>query len=115
MMRIFRRSSGGSAVSPSYVGSVVPLHTSPGGEKNQNKTKQEEKDPNSSVFSRPINPFSNVAPHEKEEDRSSLLLPGHLGGVPCSGPDEGLEGSTLRVDAQRHSFALLVLRDEAMD
>lgn len=40
MMRIFRRSSGGSAVSPSYVGSVVPLHTSPGGEKNQNKTKQ---------------------------------------------------------------------------
>lgn len=81
----------------------------------QNKTKQEEKDPNSSVFSRPINPFSNVAPHEKEEDRSSLLLPGHLGGVPCSGPDEGLEGSTLRVDAQRHSFALLVLRDEAMD
>lgn len=114
MMRIFRRSSGGSAVSPSYVGSVVPS-TSPGGEKKEKQ--QEEKDPNSSVFSRPINPFSNsdVAPHEKEEDRSSLLLPGHLGGVPCSGPDEGLEGSTLRVDAQRHSFALLVLRDEAMD
>lgn len=32
-----------------------------------------------------------------------------------SSPDEGLEGSTLRVDAQRHSFALLVLRNEAMD
>lgn len=32
-----------------------------------------------------------------------------------SSPDEGLEGSTLRIDAQRHPFALLVLRDEAMD
>lgn len=32
-----------------------------------------------------------------------------------SSPDEGLEGSTLRVDAQRHTFSLLVLRDEAMD
>lgn len=52
---------------------------------------------------------------EEEEARSSLLLPGHLRGVPRSGPDEGLEGSTLRVDAQRHSFSLLVLRDEAMD
>lgn len=30
-------------------------------------------------------------------------------------PDEGLEGSTLGVDAQRDSFALLVLSDEAVD
>lgn len=30
-------------------------------------------------------------------------------------PDEGLEGSALRVDAQRHPFALLVLRYEAVD
>lgn len=56
-----------------------------------------------------------VAPRDAEERRSSLLLPGHLRGVPRSGPDEGLEGSTLRIDAQRHPFALLVLRDEAMD
>lgn len=30
-------------------------------------------------------------------------------------PDEALEGCTLRVDAQRHSFALLVLSDETVD
>lgn len=30
-------------------------------------------------------------------------------------PDEGLEGGALRVDAQRYSFALLVLRNEAVD
>lgn len=72
--------------------------------------------------------------------RSSLLLPGHLGRVPGRGPedtevkasaercaqtvaaatasfspDEGLECSALRVDAQRHTLPLLVLRDEAMD
>lgn len=43
MMRIFRRSSGGSAVSPSYVGSVVPLHTSPGGEKKKKKKNKKKK------------------------------------------------------------------------
>lgn len=35
--------------------------------------------------------------------------------MPSRGPDEGLEGGALRVDAQRNPFALLVLRDEAMD
>lgn len=30
-------------------------------------------------------------------------------------PDEALEGCTLGVDAQRHSFALLVLSDETVD
>lgn len=34
---------------------------------------------------------------------------------PVFSPDEGLEGSTLRVDAQWHTFSLLVLRDEAVD
>lgn len=32
-----------------------------------------------------------------------------------SSPDEGLERSALRVDAQRHALPLLVLRDEPMD
>lgn len=32
-----------------------------------------------------------------------------------SSPDEGLEGGALGVDAERNPFALLVLRDEAMD
>lgn len=35
--------------------------------------------------------------------------------MPRSRPDEGLEGGTLGVDAQRHSFPLLVLCYEVMD
>lgn len=46
-----------------------------------------EKDPNSSVFSDEIVSHAAVAPREEEEPRSSLLLPGHLGRVPRSGPE----------------------------
>lgn len=51
----------------------------------------------------------------EEECRSSLLLPGHLGRMPRRRPDEGLERSALRVDAERDSFPLLMFGDEAMD
>lgn len=46
---------------------------------------------------------------------SSLLFPRNLRRMPRRRPDEGLEGGALRVDAQRHSFSLLMFRDEAMD
>lgn len=47
-----------------------------------------EKDPNKSVFSDEILSQTAVAPREEEDDRSSLLLPGHLGRVPRSGPED---------------------------
>lgn len=46
---------------------------------------------------------------------SSLFFSRYLRGMPSGRPDEALEGCTLRVDAQRHSFALLVFGDETMD
>lgn len=53
---------------------------------------------------------ANISAHQKNNRRSGLNIFSD-----SSSPDEGLEGSTLRVDAQRHTFSLLVLRDEAMD
>lgn len=57
----------------------------------KNKKKKKE-DPNSSVFSdataNEILSCVAVAPQVEEEDCSSLLLPGHLGGVPRSGPEQ---------------------------
>lgn len=68
-------------------------------------------------FNQPI-PILNCISHHSFldlEKLSSLLLSGNLRGMPSSGPDEGLKGCTLRVDAQWYSFPLLMLCYETMD
>lgn len=56
------------------------------------KGRRRKDDPNSSVLSdataNEIPSQTAVAPRDAEERRSSLLLPGHLRGVPRSGPVE---------------------------
>ncbi|MEQ2179157.1 hypothetical protein GOODEAATRI_021736 [Goodea atripinnis] len=63
------------------------------------------------------------SPRQRRETRTQLLLTKQVlvfmqtqtVSFFSASPDEGLEGGALRVDAQRNPFALLVLRDEAMD
>lgn len=80
--------------------------------KGKKRRRRRKDDPNSSVLSdataNEIPSLTAVAPRDAEERRSSLLLPGHLRGVPRSGPVETKGGATSQSSLKRQTLIFLL-------